>query len=106
MLVTYEIFVRPAISTLLGLQEPTHTVVEVSLSDAVESDGRESYLRAIVQRKADHLEAALTGSQDSGILSSLVKGNALLRIPAGVEFLPAGSNVQAYLLRPPVETGS
>ncbi|MFN2149108.1 MAG: gephyrin-like molybdotransferase Glp [Anaerolineales bacterium] len=106
MLVTYEIFVRPAIAGFAGLQESIYTIVEVYLREAVESDGRESYLRSIVQRSATRLEAALTGNQDSGMLSSLVKGNALLRIPAGVEFLPAGSRVEAYLMKPPIEVGA
>jgi molybdopterin molybdotransferase len=106
MLVTYEIFVRPAIAGFAGLQESIYTIVEVYLREAVESDGRESYLRSIVQRSATRLEAALTGNQDSGMLSSLVKGNALLRIPAGVEFLPAGSRVEAYLMKPPIEAGA
>jgi molybdopterin biosynthesis enzyme len=52
----------------------------------------------------NRLEAVLTGSQDSGILSSLVKANALLQIPAGVEQLAAGEQVRAYLLAPPIES--
>ena len=103
MLVTFELFVRPALAALMGLHEALYTVVDVRLREAVQSDGRESYLRGVVFHVENQLEAVLTGSQDSGILSSLVRANALLQIPAGVEQLAAGEQVRAYLLAPPVE---
>jgi molybdopterin molybdotransferase len=101
MLVTFEVFARPLLAALMGLQEAIHTRVDVWLREAVESDGRESYLRGVVFRSAERLEAVLTGSQDSGILGSLVKANALLIIPAGLEHVPAGTRVEALLLGSP-----
>jgi molybdopterin molybdotransferase len=101
MLVTFELFAKPLLAALMGLQGPVHIRVAVRLRDAVQSDGRESYLRSVVFQSSDHLEAVLTGSQDSGILSSMVKANALLRIPAGVEHLPTGAQVEALLLGTP-----
>jgi molybdopterin molybdotransferase len=104
MLVTFELFVRPALAALMGSKEALYTVVDVRLREEVHSDGRESYLRGVVFHVENRLEAVLTGSQDSGILSSLVKANALLQIPAGVEQLAAGEQVRAYLLAPPIES--
>jgi len=100
MLVTFELFVRPALAELAGLHEELYTILHARLHAEVHSDGRESYLRAIVYRSGEALEARLTGNQDSGNLSSMVKANALLRVPAGEKTLPAGSEAQVYLLGP------
>jgi molybdopterin molybdotransferase len=96
--VGYEVFVRPAIRKLSGLPGVPRPTVSVRLREAVESDGRESYLRAIVDFQDGHYFATLTGHQGSGNLLSLVQANALLIIPSGVKSLPAKAEVGAWLL--------
>jgi molybdopterin molybdotransferase len=64
----------------------------------IDSDGRESYLRAQVREENHVYVARLTGHQGSGNLHSLVQANALLIIPAGVKCVPAGEEVNAWLL--------
>lgn len=96
--VGFEVFVRPAIIKMLGATDwarPTHTV---QLIEAVESDGRESYLRGIVSYHNGAWLARLTGHQGSGNLRSLVQANALLLVPSGVKSLPIGSKVEAWIL--------
>ena len=66
--------------------------------EQIDSDGRESYLRAQVQEKDGILVARLSGHQGSGNLHSLVQANALLIIPAGVKCVPAGQELQAWLI--------
>lgn len=95
--VGYEIFVRPAIYRLSGVETFDHFVIQVRLLDSVESDGRESYLRAFVNRQEGQWSARLTGHQGSGNLRSLVQANALLVIPSGVKSLPSGFLVDALL---------
>lgn len=96
--VAFEVFVRPALMRLGG-QEPTERPrSEVMLAEAVESDGRESFLRAIVESRDGSMQARLTGHQGSGNLLSLVEANALLLIPAGVKSLAVGSRAEAWLL--------
>jgi molybdopterin molybdotransferase len=68
------------------------------LLEDVVSDGRESYLRAMVSFQDDAWVARLTGHQGSGNLLSLVLANALIIIPSGVKFVPVGSEVEAWLL--------
>ncbi len=92
--VTFEIFGRPAIEHLSGLTWKPRSRVRVRLAEEVTSDGRESYLRAIVD---DHSIARLTGHQGSGNLLSLVQANALLILPAGVKSRPPGSEADAWL---------
>ena len=96
--VGFEVFVRPALLKMSGLESIVRSSLPAALLEPVESDGRESYLRAIVERQDERLAARLTGHQGSGNLRSLVQANALLIIPAGVKSLPAGAEVQAWLL--------
>lgn len=96
--VTFEVFVRPAIARLRGLAAGDRPRVRVRLGEALESDGRESYLRARVQAGGGALIARLAGHQGSGNLLSIVEANALLIVPAGVKSLAAGEEADAWLL--------
>lgn len=94
----FELFVRPALERLAGLTAGQRPRVQVRLTEALESDGRESYLRAIAEDRAGTLYVKLTGHQGSGNLLSLVEANALLIVPAGVKSLAAGDPAEAWLL--------
>ena len=96
--VGFEVFVRQALSKMIGIEAAWRRSQRVVLSEAIESDGRESYLRAIVSQEGERLVARLTGHQGSGNLRSLVQANALLIIPSGVKSLPAGAETNAWLL--------
>ncbi len=102
--VGFEVFVRPALQRLTGLDagqpfaSATRPTIRVRLAEPVESDGRESYLRAIVEQRDGTWSARLTGHQGSGNLLSLVQANALLIIPAGVKSLAIGAQADAWLL--------
>lgn len=96
--VGFEVFVRPALERLNGKMDGGRQTVKVSTVEEIESDGRESYLRAKIRTENGILSAALTGHQGSGNLLSLVQADALLIIPAGVKCVPAGSEVDAILL--------
>ena len=95
--VSYEIFVRPAIYRMSGVEQSEQLIVQERLIDPVESDGRESYLRAFVKRQEDQWIARLTGHQGSGNLRSLIQANALLVIPSGVKSLPSNSVLDAIM---------
>ncbi len=96
--VGFEVFVRDAIGKLSGQFNGGRPRVRVRCEREIESDGRESYLRAQVRDVDGALSAKLTGHQGSGNLLSLVQANALLIIPAGVKCVPAGQEVDAWLL--------
>ena len=91
-------FARPALLKLAGLQNwhPPHTIAE--LAEPIESDGRESYLRAKLTWKGDRWLAQLAGHQGSGNLRGLTQANALLIIPSEVKSLPTGARVAARWL--------
>ncbi len=96
--VGFEVFVRPVLEKLSGQLDGSRFTVKVRCEKDIESDGRESYLRAKVRNENGIYIAALTGHQGSGNLLSLVQADALLIIPAGVKCLPVGQEVDAILL--------
>jgi molybdopterin molybdotransferase len=97
-LVTFDVFARAAIARIAGASEERPWIVTAILEEDIESDGRESYLRARVWFDGATHRARLTGSQDSGVLSSMVMANALLIVPAGTCRIEAASRVQIWLL--------
>jgi molybdopterin molybdotransferase len=96
--VGFELFVRPALARLAGRVTTVRRTVPVTLTQSINSDGRESYFRAVVIEKDGSFLARLTGHQGSGNLLSLVQANALLVVPAGVKSLAVGDRVSAWLL--------
>jgi molybdopterin molybdotransferase len=103
-LITFEVFARPAIARLGGLQAWQRVTIPVCMSEEVSSDGRETYLRAIAHRTPGGIRARPTGSQDSGMLSSLVKANAIVIIPAERERVGRGEMLDAWLIGPVFST--
>ena len=96
--VGFEVFVRPVLERLSGKLDSSRRRIKVRSAEEIESDGRESYLRAKLHEENGIQIARLTGHQGSGNLLSLVQADALLIIPAGVKCVPAGQEVEALLL--------
>ena len=96
--VGFEVFVRETIGRLSGLSNGGRYTVRVRCGEEIRSDGRESYLRATIHEQDGVYTATLTGHQGSGNLLSLVQADALLIIPAGVKCVPAGEEVNAWLI--------
>ena len=95
--VGFEVFVKPALVAISGNTEWKRPEIDVYLGESVESDGRESYLRAEIRVEDGRRIAVLTGHQGSGNLYSLVKANAFIIVPSEVKFLPVGSQVKAWM---------
>ncbi|KAA3647788.1 MAG: molybdopterin molybdenumtransferase MoeA [Chloroflexi bacterium] len=95
--VGFEVFVRPALHKLAGVEDWKRFSTYAILEEDVESDGRESYMRAVFEKRNGNLIAALTGHQGSGNLYSLVQANGLIILPAHVKSLTKGSRVEAWL---------
>ncbi len=94
VMVSFEMFVRPAILKMLGVTEWERPVVEATLMDAIpHKDERRHYLRVRLEYRDGAYYAYLTGEQGSGILSSMVKANALAVIPEEWDHVSAGARV-------------
>jgi len=101
-MVTFELFVRPAIRKMCGHARPFRSSVQATMMEPVTLKPKlQHFLRAVLTDGSAGLEACLTGPQGSGILTSMVKANALLVIPEGQFETPAGSTVTAILLDDP-----
>lgn len=97
-MLTFEQFVRPVLRVMAGFTHWRKATVEVVVHEAIESDGRETYARAWVERDGDRWIARLSGEQGSNMLSSLARANALVIVPDGVTRLAAGAIAQAQML--------
>ena len=97
-MVSFERFARPAILKMAGRQELERPSVAAIVLEELHSDGRESYLRAVVSRDARGYVATTTGSQGSHLMTSLVQANALLIVPEGVTAVAAGTTLRALMI--------
>lgn len=103
-MVSFERFARPAILKMAGHHRLERPTVKVRVLDGVQSDGRETYARAVVTRSAaGDYEAAFAGNQGSHVMTSLVQANALVIIPEGMREVRAGQQLQAIMIDWPVQ---
>jgi molybdopterin molybdotransferase len=97
-MVTFELFVRPAIRCLQGHALPFRRTVRVVARESITLGPRlRHYLRAVVTGN----EARLTGPQGSGILTSMARANALLIVPADMPVVSVGTELDALVLDDP-----
>ena len=98
-LVTFEVFVRPALLKLSGTSQVFRPRVEVAIAHEIRPDAvRLEYQRAKVAWEDHRFIARTTGVQTSSRLMSIAGAHALLEIQPGTQVLPAGTMVQALLL--------
>jgi molybdopterin molybdotransferase len=101
-LVTFELFVRPALRALAGLPGAGRLRAPALLSAAQEKPRElEVYLRVRLRPSRGGLLAIPLRSQSSGDLSSAAGLDALAVLPAGRSRLRRGAQVEAIVLRPP-----
>ena len=101
-LVTFEVFVRPALRKMQGFAQLHRPTLAVRLAyDAKPTADRTEYQRVTLRREGRELVAETTGSQSSSRLMSLAGANALVRIPAGDQGFKAGTVVEALILSLP-----
>jgi len=102
-MVTFELFVRPALRRLLGHPLPFRRTVPVVVEEAITLGPKlRHFLRAVVADRGDGaLGARLTGPQGSGILTSMARANALLIVPEDRPAVASGEPLHAILLDDP-----
>lgn len=101
-MVTFEVFVRPALLKLAGCTSWERPTVQAILDEDVYNSGRRHYMRSVVRLEAGQYRVTTRDSgvkvQGSGILTSLVWANSLVVVPENVTHLPAGETVSVWLL--------
>ena len=97
-MVSFEQFVRPLLKKMAGFPESEWLLVKEKaiVTETLSAPGdRLHYARGVAERDHDgRLTVKSTGSQGSGILNSMVRGNCLIIQPPSDSGAPKGSKVE------------
>ena len=98
-MVSFELFVRPALLKMMGKENVDKPTVDAILEEDVKNNaGRRVYDRAVITRRNGSYYARLTGPQGSGVLTSMTQANGLVLIPEENPKLSKGETVKALML--------
>jgi molybdopterin molybdotransferase len=99
--VTFEQFVRPALRRMQGHGAVHRPVVRARMTEPLRKPpGRLHFVRVALEERDGGWWATPTGSQSSGVLTSLVRGDGLAVFAAEAESLAAGDEVPVQILHP------
>jgi molybdopterin molybdotransferase len=97
-MVTFHLFVRPAIDRLLGRAVPGPEPATAVLAETVTvKPGRTQFLRGRFVGRGPVLTVAPYEDQRSGVLRSMVRGRVLIVVPADAARIEAGREVEILL---------
>ncbi len=97
--VSFEVFVRPALRTMMGLLPAGRPALKTRLMHQLRAPaGRIQIARAVAAQDASGWHADPVWGQASHFIADLSRANALLVIPAEVTELAAGDEVEMWLL--------
>ena len=98
-LVCFYLYVRPALRRMMGYEKLFPPVVSVTVGeDITKAKGLTEFVRCRLTLKDGHYTAHSTGTQSSGVLSSLSLGEGLMIGPADFPLLPKGMHVKVLVL--------
>jgi molybdopterin molybdotransferase len=99
VLVTFELFVRPAVNALLGLPEPLPDFRRgILATSVVRNRQREEYLRATTRREGDAIVVEPVPGRESHMIARAGRADALVAIEAGEGEVAAGEEVRYLAL--------
>ncbi len=99
-MVAFELFGRPAMMKMMGKRDWRRPTVRAIAEDRITNrdDPRVFLARCFVTERKGKYYASLTGSQGSGILTSMMRANALTLIPAEVDVVEPGEEIDVIML--------
>ncbi len=99
-MVAFELFGRPAMMKMMGKTDWRRPLVRAIAEERIvnRNDPRVFYARCIVRERDRRYYASLTGPQSSGVLTSMVSANALTVIPAEVDVVEPGEEIDVIML--------
>ena len=93
-MVSFEVFVRPAILKMSGQKEYEKRKIEAEAEEDIKKKpGLRYFLRANTRWQQGRYLTRTTGPQGSGILKSMALANSLIILPEDEEFIKKGSSV-------------
>jgi molybdopterin molybdotransferase len=100
-LITFEMFVRPALLQMQGHAGVIRPTVKARLQEPTKKKpGRVRFLRVQVRGSETGLVASSSGDQNTGILRTMVRANGIVILPAERQHFAAGDEVDVHLLDP------
>jgi molybdopterin molybdotransferase len=97
--VSFEVFVRPALRRMLGVEPIMRQVVRARLTEPVRSPvGRRSYLRGWLSVEQGAYMVRPIGGAGSHLIASLAASNALIVVPTETASVDAGAAVSVLML--------
>ena len=99
-MVAFDLFGRPAMFKMMGKPDFRRPIVRAIAEDRITNidDPRVFLARCIVTERDGRYYARLTGSQGSRILTSMMRANALTVIPADVDVVERGEEIDVMML--------
>lgn len=99
-MVAFELFGRPAILKMMGKTDFRRPTVRAITEDRIvnENDPRVFLARCVVTERDGRYYARLTGAQGSNVLTSMARANALTLIPADVDVVEPGTEIDVIML--------
>jgi len=98
-MVTFLLFVRPAVDRMLGRKAPGPATGRAVLAeDIVLKPGRTQFLRGVLESEGPGLKVTPYTDQKSGVLRSMVHSRVLIAVPAGVSRIEAGHEVDILFM--------
>ena len=97
--VSFEVFVRPALRRMLGVEPISRPVIRARVSESVRSPlGRRSYLRGWLSVEQGAYTVRPVGGSGSHLIASLAASNALIVVPEASTEVEAGAAVTVMML--------
>ena len=98
-MITFEQFVRPALLKMMGHQRVIKPLVRAVMQETIKKKpGRVQFLRVRVADDGQRLVASSSGDQNTGILRTLLRANGIAVLPADLEQLASGEEVDVQLI--------
>jgi len=98
-MVTFELFVKPALLKMMGHQKFIRTFTKgILLEDASKKAGKANFIRVRIEKKDGRYLASSAGEQQTGILRTMVTADGLAMLPLEATLVPAGSEVDLLLM--------
>ena len=99
-MVAFELFGRPAMMKMMGKTDWRRPIVRAIAEERIvnHDDPRVFLARCVVAEREGKYYATLTGAQGSGILTSMMHANALTIIPAEIDVVEPGEEIDVLML--------
>ncbi|MDQ1614988.1 MAG: molybdopterin molybdotransferase [Actinomycetota bacterium] len=97
--VSFEVFVRPVIRRMLGVEPLHRPVVRATCEDAIRAPaGKRQFARAWLDVQEGRYVVRAVGGSGSHLVGDLAHANALIVVPEDVTQIPAGGTVEVMVL--------